>query len=54
MWLVGPAATPEISATAYEPLVNLTQQTNGHIFIYSGEEGLPNPEDYLAPLRELV
>ncbi len=52
VWLVGPAATPEISATAYEPLVNLTQQTNGHIFIYSGEEGLPNPEDYLAPLRE--
>lgn len=32
-------------------LIDLAAQTNGQFLLYSGEEQLPNPEDYVSPLR---
>ncbi len=51
VWLVAPASTPENNSTLYEPLLELSQKTNGNLFLYSGEGDFPNPEDYLTAKR---
>jgi hypothetical protein len=53
IWLVAPASTPENNSALYEPLVELTQKTNGSLFLYSGQEDFPNPEAYLSSRRTI-
>ena len=50
IWAIVPAGAPS-STTGMKNLINLAEQTGGQILTYSGEETLPNPEEYLAPLR---
>ena len=53
VWLVAPASAPTNNAAVVEPLVELAEKSGGAFFLYSGEEGLPDPETYFAPLRTL-
>ncbi len=53
VWLVAPATTPENNRALYEPLLDLTQKTNGNLFLYSGQGDFPDPETYLTANRLL-
>jgi hypothetical protein len=51
IWMV---SSPGAFATqSVEKLRQLSDQTNGKFFAYTGEEELPNPEEYLEPLRSI-
>ena len=51
IWLV---ASPEVFGTpAADQLAQLAQQTGGQFLTFSGEETLPNLEQYLAPMRSI-
>jgi hypothetical protein len=49
VWLVAPAAA--VNTDQGKALQDLTTQTNGAFFQFTGPEKLPDPEGYLAPLR---
>ncbi len=49
VWLVGGEEVGESFAAAQ--LQELASRTGGNYQFFSGPEGLPSPEDYLAPLR---
>ena len=49
IWMV--ASPGAYSAQSLEFLEQIAVQTGGEFFIYTGEEALPNPEEYLEPLR---
>jgi hypothetical protein len=51
VWMVGPN-DPSI-LQARERLSALAQSTRGAFYLFSGEEALPFPEDFLDPLREI-
>jgi hypothetical protein len=53
VWLVGPAGVEASNPTVVEPLKEISRQTGGQFFIYSGEGSPPDPEDYLQALRSL-
>ncbi|MBN1148587.1 MAG: FHA domain-containing protein [Anaerolineales bacterium] len=49
IWMV---SSPGVFATqSVERLMQLAEQTGGKFFAYTGEEALPNPEEYQEPLR---
>jgi hypothetical protein len=48
-WVI--SATDVPPTAGMQNLTRLVEQTHGQILLYSGEETLPNPEQYLAPLR---
>jgi hypothetical protein len=51
VWMV---SSPGAFATqSVEKLRDLSNQTNAKFFAYTGEEELPNPEEYLEPLRSI-
>jgi hypothetical protein len=49
IWLISSdaASSPQISA----PYIDLAQRTDGQLFIFSGTEPLPDPNQYFEPLR---
>lgn len=51
VWLVASTSTPETSPDLYAAVENLATSTGGSIFLYSGQEALPDPDGYLNPLR---
>ncbi len=53
VWLVGPATVESSNPTVVDPLKEMTARTGGAFFLYSGEGDLPNPEEYLNPMRNL-
>lgn len=53
VWLVGPANVETTNPTVVQPLKDIAVRTGGQFFIYTGEGELPNPEDYLSPMRKI-
>jgi hypothetical protein len=53
VWLVAPASVETSNPVAYDLLKQLTEKTGGEFFLFTGQEALPDPEDYLRPLRSL-
>lgn len=53
IWLVGPATVETSNPSVVDPLKEMTERTGGAFFLYSGEGDLPDPEDYLRPMRNL-
>jgi hypothetical protein len=51
IWFV--SSTDYFSSRSYGLLQELADRTGGQIFAYSGMENLPDPEQYLTPLREV-
>ncbi len=51
VWLVGSASTPTSSAEGYNALLNLAQATGGELFLFTGQETLPDIEPMIDPLR---
>jgi len=48
-WVIG--LSNEFIGAPSTAIKDLTIQTGGQYYLYSGTEGLPTPEEYLAPLR---
>jgi hypothetical protein len=53
VWLVGPANVETTNPSVVDPLKEISEKTGGQFFVYSGEGVLPDPEDYLQPLRTI-
>jgi hypothetical protein len=53
VWLVGPANVETTNPSVVDPLKEIAEKTGGQFFIYSGEGLLPDPEEYLQPLRTI-
>lgn len=51
VWLVASTSTPTTSPEQFTALESLATSTGGSLFLYSGQEALPDPEGYLNPLR---
>lgn len=51
VWLVGSASSASAAPEQYAAIENLTVQTGGSMFVYSGQEALPDPDGYLNPMR---
>jgi hypothetical protein len=51
VWMI--ASPGAFSSTEADRLAELAEGTGGTFFAYSGEEELPNPETYFAPLRSI-
>lgn len=51
VWLVGSASSASTSPELYTAVENLAVSTGGSLFLYSGQETLPDPDGYLNPLR---
>lgn len=51
VWLI--ASTERFTSQSAQQLVNLAEGTGGGYFAYSGLEAIPDPETYLAPLRDI-
>lgn len=51
VWLVASPSTPTTSADIYTAVENLATSTGGSLFLYSGQEVLPDPDGYLNSLR---
>jgi len=51
VWLVGSASSASAAPEQYAAIENLAVQTGGSIFVYSGQEALPDPDGYLNPMR---
>lgn len=51
IWLVAPASAGK--GEPGQPLRDLAKATGGEVFVFSGPEELPNPENYLRALRSV-
>lgn len=51
VWLVGSTSSASSSPELYTAVENLATSTGGSLFLYSGQEALPDPDGYLNPLR---
>lgn len=51
VWLVIPAGAPQTKGG--DQLLNLADKTGGKTFLYTGEETVPDLEQYLEPLRNV-
>ena len=51
VWMVGPASAPSSNPSVVNPLIELAESTGGQFFLYSGQEALPNIEDYFRENR---
>ena len=51
VWLVGSASSADTQPELYAAAETLATQTGGSLFLYSGQETLPDPDGYLNPLR---
>lgn len=51
IWLVG--RNYSLEAPEVTPLRELADQSGGEIFLFTGQEGFPNPETYFDPLRSI-
>jgi len=53
VWLVGPANVETTNPSVVNPLKEIAEKTGGQFFVYSGEGELPDPEEYLQPIRTI-
>ncbi len=53
VWMVGLASAPSTNPSVVEPLKDLAEKTGGQFFIFSGQEELPDIEEYFRPNRYL-
>ena len=51
IWMIAPPAAPITEAG--EKLIELANHTGGQFATFSGEESVPDPESFLAPLRNI-
>jgi hypothetical protein len=51
VWMVGPASARVSNPSVVEPLVELAEKTGGQFFLFSGQEELPDIEDYFRANR---
>ena len=51
VWFVAPPEAIDLPSARL--LTELTQQTSGQFFTFSGNEAIPNPETYFEPLRSI-
>jgi hypothetical protein len=51
VWMVGPASALTSNSSMVDPLVALAEETGGQFFLYSGQEDLPNIEEYFRANR---
>ncbi|MDO9084902.1 MAG: FHA domain-containing protein [Anaerolineaceae bacterium] len=51
VWMVGPASARGSNPSVVEPLVELAEKTGGQFFLFSGQEELPDIEDYFRTNR---
>jgi hypothetical protein len=51
IWMV--SSSGAFSTQSAQQLMTLSEQTGGKFFTFTGEEALPNPEEYLEPLRQI-
>lgn len=51
VWMVGPATARSSNPSVVEPMVELAEMTGGQFFLFSGQEELPNIEEYFSPQR---
>ena len=51
VWMVGPASARESNSSVVEPLVEVAEKTGGQFFLFSGQEDLPDIEDYFRANR---
>ena len=51
VWLVGSASAPASLPELFTPLENLAMQSGGSLFLYTGQEALPDLDGYLNPRR---
>lgn len=51
IWMV--SSSGAFSTQSAQQLITLSEQTGGEFYTFTGEEALPNPEEYLEPLRHI-
>ncbi len=51
VWMVGPASARSSNPSVVDPLVNLAEETGGQFFLFSGQEELPDIEEYFQANR---
>lgn len=51
VWMVGPASARSSNPSVVDPLVNLAEETGGQFFLFSGQEDLPDIEEYFRTNR---
>lgn len=51
VWMVGPASARSSNPSVVEPLIALAEETGGQFFLFSGQEELPDIEDYFRANR---
>ncbi|MBW6473729.1 MAG: FHA domain-containing protein [Anaerolineaceae bacterium] len=51
VWMVGPVSARSSNPSVVDPLVNLAEGTGGQFFLYSGQEDLPDIEEYFRANR---
>jgi hypothetical protein len=53
IWMVGPASARTSNPSVVDPLVGIAESTGGQFFLYSGQEDLPDIEDYFRDKRNI-
>jgi hypothetical protein len=53
IFIIAVSTIEDFPTRGVQRLMDLSSQTGGELFAYSGEETLPNPEDFLAHLRHI-
>lgn len=53
VWLVAPATAPQHAPQLVAPLQAMADRTGGQLFVFSGNETLPDLEQAVAPLRQV-
>lgn len=51
VWMVGPVSARSSNPSVVDPLVALAEETGGQFFLYSGQEDLPDIEEYFKANR---
>ncbi len=51
VWMVGPASARSSNPSVVDPLVGLAEETGGQFFLFSGQEELPDIEEYFRSNR---
>jgi hypothetical protein len=51
VWMVGPASALASNSSVVDPLLALAEETGGQFFLYSGQEDLPDIEEYFRDNR---
>jgi len=51
VWMVGPASARSSNPSVVDPLIMMAEETGGQFFLYSGQEELPDIENYFQANR---